>query len=118
SLSDLSTKLKKAIEWNASIEHDQVANENLKATAKQDIGRLEMITSQMEALLKEKKVLEKSIRVKRESYTTIRNRLAQKTLISTEEIESEIANAESVNQKVRANAGKAEILSHLSRADS
>jgi len=76
-----------------------------------------MITSQMEAILKEKKVLEESIRIKRESYTTIRNRLAQETLINTEEIESEIANAESVNQKVRANAGRAETLSRLNRVN-
>ena len=117
SLSNLSTKLKKAIEWNALIEHDEAASENLKTAAKQDIGRLEMITSQMEAILKEKKVLEESIRIKKESYTTIRNRLAQETLINTEEIESEIANAESVNQKVRANAGRAETLSRLNRVN-
>jgi len=40
SLSNLSTKLKKAIEWNALIEHDEAASENLKTAAKQDIGRL------------------------------------------------------------------------------
>ena len=117
-ISDLSVKLKDAMDLNLAIERETTYNENLKIMAKRDIERLELVARQVETLLKEKQDLEESIQKRKEQYTITRNRLAQAVLINTGEIEKEMVNVESVNQKIRANLKKAETEFQLNQTKS
>ena len=99
SVSDLSVKLREAMERNAAIDQETQANENLKALAKKDLERIE----ELQGMIKE---LQESVNQRKEMYITTKARLAGMVKVDTSEIESEITNVESTNQKIRANINR------------
>jgi len=116
SVSDLSMKLKEVMDFNSSLQAEIAANENLKELAKKDLIRVEQLQKESTVLIERAREmtteavdLKKSVDEKKALYITTRDRLTNTKLEDISVIESEMANVESVNIKVRANIKGREI---------
>jgi DNA repair exonuclease SbcCD ATPase subunit len=99
----LSIELREAMEKNAIIERETLANESLKAMAKRDIDRIAAIDVQVAALIAEKEVLTRDIADKKARYVATREKLASIPKIDTSNVSTAMDTAEATNQKIRAN---------------
>jgi len=109
---ELTDRLQKAIKLNQEITNRKEANERLKENAieikEKKIPSLRNEIFDLETKLAAKKTelqaMEIDLNNKREQHKTERDDLALTLVIDTTEIESEIANIESTNSKIRHNA--------------
>ena len=102
-VSDLATKLQKAIASNQEIANRLKANGNLKQSAISNKEKVESIKIQIVDLEKEIDRLERVIADQRTKYKSEKDDLDLTFPIDTNEINSEIQSVESTNSKIRHN---------------
>jgi DNA repair exonuclease SbcCD ATPase subunit len=117
SVSDLSAKIKEAMDSNAALDRQTQANENLKAMAKRDIDRITLIDRQITDLQTERASLSEAVEERKQEYITTRNRLAATPLINISDLQADIANVEDANRKIRANLKKVEAKAEFDAAE-
>jgi DNA repair exonuclease SbcCD ATPase subunit len=108
SVSSLSTKLREAMDYNANLSQEIQSNENIKELAKKDIERMTAIDEQIATLVAEKSTLSQAVADKKVLYQTTKAKLSEAAVLDTADISLAMENAESTNQKIRANIQKSE----------
>jgi hypothetical protein len=108
SVKSLSDRMKEYLDWNANLQAEISANENLKALAKKDLERVEMLqaeatalTEKIRAMTSEAVTLKKSVDEKKALYITTRDRLADVKMEDTSGIEKAMSTAEATNVQIR-----------------